>query len=214
VKNLFPIYLILILTKFSKLAKNILIILFPITLWHGQRTKIKDFSDAISHHLKKGFGIRVFSYLMLGSILFACSKNNIKYSYPSDPEIERNSRAGKFFGEDIILYGAKPLNKIVIKQNSNKLFISAHEVIAEIMEIDIVDEEMGIISSKWQFNKDRNSKTKINILIRNNKTSKDNIDISIYKKYLGKDKKWHDRKSDNNQILINLLKEKIILRTN
>ncbi len=150
--------------------------------------------------------------LLIISILitFSCSKDNVDYSYPDDPENKRKSRAGKFFQDDIILYGKKV--KADDAKIKNKLFLSAKSVIVELIEIDVADPDLGIISTKWQGSKKSKEKTKITVLVKGSKVKEDNLHISIHKKYLDKDNKWQNKKSENEDFLIKLLKGKILDR--
>jgi uncharacterized protein YhdP len=142
-------------------------------------------------------------------VVSSCSKDSVDYSYPVDPENKRNTRAGKFFDGDVVLYGQKKSN-IVDTISQNKLFQSADNIISDIADIDISDSDLGIISSKWKESKDGAQKTKITVLIKSEEIKKESLDISIHKKHLNIDGQWQKKKSENEELLIELLKEKIL----
>ena len=91
--------------------------------------------------------------------------------------------------------------KAIIEENTTKM-----------IEIDIADPELGIITSKWKSNEDNSEKTKITALIKGSEAKEENLNISIHKKYLDNEGKWQNKKSDNEEMLVKLLKEKIIAR--
>lgn len=172
-------------------------------------------------------------------ILTACSKAQIEYRYPEDPKNQRNLRAGKFFSDDVILYGKKEdKNKQKSPKdsensssnNSNKdsnfaqidkqitankpLFYGAKEVVMDILGIDIADVDLGIVSSKWQENVSKKERSRVTILIKNFEIKEDNLNIAIHKEYMDENGSWIEKKSENEELLIKLLKEKIISKAN
>ena len=159
--------------------------------------------------------MKKLSLILIILILNSCAKPRIEYSYPQDPEIERKSRAGKFFNDDVVLYGQKEKADKNQDQQHNKLFLSAKNVIAAMIEIDVEDEELGIISTKWSENKSSKERTKISVLIKGEEPKSENIEIAIHKKIQDEKGQWENKygqnkKSDNEDLLIKLLKEKII----
>ena len=146
-------------------------------------------------------------FVFLIIILSSCS-GDIDYNYPEDPVIQRKERAGKFFGDEVVVYGNKSGDSTQII--SNKLFLNAHKTLLELVEIDIIDPDAGILSGKWKINKDKNQKTKITLIINGAEVREENIKISISKKYLDKEGKWQNKISENEEMLKSLLKAKII----
>ena len=159
--------------------------------------------------------MKKLTIILLTLAVFSCSKAKIEYEYPTDPETARKSRAGKFFGDDIMIYGQKPLadksQNQAQNQTPNKLFTSARDVVNSVIEIDVEDPELGVISTKWQENKTKKERTKITVLIKGAEVKEENIDIAIHKKSLDENNVWQN-KSSNEELLIKLLKEKIIAR--
>ena len=147
--------------------------------------------------------------IILSCLVGSCS-NNVDYNYPQDPVNQRKSRAGKFFNDDVILYGKNNKNsdndKLAI---NNKLFLNAHKVLQEIADIDILDPEAGILSTKWKFGKNKDYKTKITIIIKGSEMTEDNIKISIVRKYL-ENKQWIDKEPDDPDMIKSLIKSKTI----
>lgn len=144
-------------------------------------------------------------------ILLSCSSKNVEYDYPSDPQNERKNRAGQFFDGDVVLYGKKEkVDNINRQVSAGKLFLSAKSVISELIDIDVIDPDLGIISTKWKNSKDAKERTKITALIKGKELIEDNINISIHKKQLDDDGNWKIKKSQNEDLVIKLLKSKIV----
>jgi len=147
--------------------------------------------------------------LSILTILSSCSKK-VEYDYPDDPQIKRKQRAGKFWDDDIVVYGKQKNKDGLEKTTQNKLFISANRIISQMIEIDVIDADLGMISTKWQNSKNKKEKTKITALVKGSKVKEENLEISIHKKYLDQNNKWQNKKSDNEEMLVKLLKDKII----
>jgi hypothetical protein len=159
--------------------------------------------------------VRVLFVFFIVLTVSACL-GNIEYDYPTNPNDDRRSRSGKFFDDDIILYGKKKdVDRGVnysVDRAKNKLFISARDVVSEIIAIDVEDFELGMISTKWGTSKRVKEKTKITVLLAGTKAIESNVNVSIYKKYLDSNGIWRDKKMHNEDLLIKLLKDKIISR--
>ena len=148
--------------------------------------------------------------LLLNS--FACAKFNLEHSYPNNSDDYRKSRAGKFFSDDLILYGEKEVLASERKntQNLSKLFLSAKDVILSFNILEVADPELGIISSYWKIDLKNNRKTRIMVFIEGEEILPKNISVVIYQKSLDKDGHWKDDKPKNQDKFIEEIKSKII----
>lgn len=169
--------------------------------------------------------LKQLKYLAFVLVLIstACSKT-IEYEYPQDPQNQRQGRAGKFFSDDIVIYGKKKMpsvKKPIVKDDKNDgkitsgaeaLFFSSKQLISEISEVDVADPELGVVASKWQENPTTHEKTKITILVHGDKIVEDSLNIAVHKEYLDQNGVWQNKKDENEALLIKLLKEKIISR--
>ena len=154
--------------------------------------------------------IRIFLFIILLLSTFSCSFSDIKYNYPDDPQNFRGSRAGKFFKDDLVLYGGQKSTSDL--KDGSKLFVASSQVVDDLIALDIADPEIAMVSSKWQRNKKTGEVTKIKVIIKSDKLALDSLDIKIYKKYQDKNGKWQSKKSDNDKMLAKLIKQQIITK--
>jgi Domain of unknown function (DUF3576) len=147
-------------------------------------------------------------------VLASCSSDNINRNYPEDPAIVRKSRAGKFFKDDLTVYGGKKDQKKsadkTSEENKNPLWSASVEVISNLLPISTIDSKSGIILTEWyQDDKNKNERIKINLLIKDNQIKDENLSLSLFKQKKDSSGNWQDEASDNN-LAIKLIKEKIL----
>ena len=127
--------------------------------------------------------------LFLCLLCFSCKGNNpnIIAKFPQDQDLERKQNAGNMFGnkDGIILFEDKKDTSANNKKNSETLWNRTISVVSNILPISIVDDKSGLISTDWgNINKisGNDDLYKINIIVKNNIISRENIIISIFKK--------------------------------
>lgn len=147
----------------------------------------------------------------------ACSNSEIKREYPEDPAIVRKSRGGKFFKDDVTLYGKKDQKKPAEKiseENKNPLWISSVEVISNLLPISVMDSKSGFIVTEWyQDEKNTNERIKINLLVKGDQIKNENLSLSLFRQKKDADGIWHDQPLGDD-LSIKLIKEKILDKAN
>jgi len=150
-------------------------------------------------------------------VLASCANEKVEYKYPEDPAIVRKSRAGKFFKDDITIYGKKDKKSSAEKnseESKNPLWISSVEVISDLLPISVVDSKSRIITTDWyQDEKNKDERIKINLLVKGNEIKDENLSLSLFKQKKDAQGAWQDEPSDNN-LATKLIKEKILDKAN
>jgi len=144
--------------------------------------------------------------IILLIILTSCiSRDNISYEYPEDPRIKRKMRAGKMFSknnEDLVVFGNKGTIKAKEQnftkqeisheiQNTNQntdfpinkyLWRASLEIVSEKFPISLMDNYAGILATDWTtLNNDKNTRYKINVLVKGKELNNKNLIISVFK---------------------------------
>ncbi len=157
------------------------------------------------------------NYLFIVIFLaISCNKKEISYNYPDNQDYARNSRAGSFLDENLILYGAKDKkesqNEINKKDaKSIKIWKATIEVVGSLFPIAIIDENSSIIVSEWHQQNDKNKRIKINAFVK-----EDSVKITIFRqKRLNEKQNWEsdgieDSDDEKSGLTAKLIKEKIL----
>lgn len=164
--------------------------------------------------------MKLFTKNYLFIIVFlaiSCNKKEVSYNYPDNQDYARNSRAGSFLEESLVVYGAKdkkePKSAEINKKNvkSVKIWKSAIEVIGSLFPIAIIDENSSIIVSEWHQQTDKNKRVKINAFVK-----EDSVKITIFRqKRLDEKQNWEsdgieDSDDEKSGLTAKLIKEKIL----
>ena len=179
--------------------------------------------------MKKLKFINIFLFCFF---IFSCAPKRVEYEYPQDPNFARKARAGRFFDKDLALYDHKnheresrleseprerneknEINEINEKNERNKsnpLWIASLEVISDLMPIDVVDSDSGLIVTDWyQDNKNDKTRTKINLIVKDKNIAEENLALSIFKQKKDKNGIWQDQEM-RDKSAAKLICEKII----
>ncbi len=151
-------------------------------------------------------------------LLSSCSKADIKYEYPENPDIVRKSRAGKYFNNDLVLFGQTKNSQssnsktFEAKEKTYPLWSASLEVIGDLLPISAVDINSGVILTDWyQDPEDKKNRIKINLLVKSREIKADSLVISIFRQKLNSKQNWQDDRSSND-LSARLIKAKIIER--
>lgn len=126
--------------------------------------------------------------LFLSLLCFSCKGNNpnVVAKFPQDQNLERKQNAGNMFkNKDGIVLFEDGKGKKNDREVNADLWNRTIAVVSGILPISIVDEKSGLISTDWgdiakiSGNEDL---YKINIIVKNNIVSKENILISAFRK--------------------------------
>lgn len=154
-------------------------------------------------------------FILALALLSSCSKADIEYKYPENPDIVRKSRAGKFFNSDLVLFG-KNNNQISAFNSKNTkdvnypLWLASLEVVGNLFPIATADANSGLIITDWyQDSGSDKTRAKINLMVKSKEIKDESLMISIFRQKKDSKGNWQDDKLDQG-LAVKLIKEKII----
>lgn len=116
---------------------------------------------------------KIFSVLMMSSLLSCCSSNEIKYDYPKSIDDERDERIGKIFGDKVFKFSnenIEEVNNFKRQKKFDDLWQATIDVINnEGISIASSDKKNGLLLTEWFHHSGRNYKLEIKVTVKKKK---------------------------------------------